>query len=69
MIDEKLTNAEVTGGSVTTDVFPNSTRTYRYYRFAQRITEHGGLAVVRCGEPVISGAVSLGEHCYGIYKP
>ena len=26
---EKLTNDEVTGGSVTTDVFLNSTRTYR----------------------------------------
>ena len=38
MIDEKLTDGEVTGGSVTTDVFPNSTRTYRYPRFARRIT-------------------------------
>ena len=38
MTREKLADGEVTGGSVTTDVFPNSTRTYRYPRFAQRIT-------------------------------
>ena len=30
MTGEKLTDGEVTDGSVTTDVFPNSTRTYWY---------------------------------------
>ena len=28
LTEEKLADGEVTGGSITTDVFPNSTRTY-----------------------------------------
>ena len=38
LTSEKLVDGEVTGGSVTTVVFPNSTRTYRYPWFARRIT-------------------------------
>ena len=38
LIGKKLTNGEVTSGSVTTNAFPNSTRTYRYLRLARRIT-------------------------------
>jgi len=34
---EKLADSEVTDGSVTTDMFPNSTHTYWYPQFAQRI--------------------------------
>ena len=34
---EKLTDGEVIGGSVTTDVFPNSIRIDRYPRLAQRL--------------------------------
>ena len=61
MIDENLTDGEVTSGSVTTDVFPNSTRTYRFPRFAQRITRASSPVsmvarrVVRGGAPAIPG--------------
>ena len=54
MTDEKLTDGEVTGGSVTTDVFPILFRTYRNPRFARRITGASS-AVARCGEPIVSG--------------
>ena len=37
MTDEKLADGEVTGGSVTTDVLPNSTRIDQYPRLAQRL--------------------------------
>ena len=75
MISEKLTDGEVTDGSVTTDVFPNSTRTYGYPRFARRFTEASSSASMvaqRRGamvSPTSLVMVSLGEHCYDIYKP
>ena len=72
---EKLTDGEVTGGSVTTDVFPNSTRTYWYPRFARRSTEASlpvsmvarrRCTVVLWPSPVMAWP---GKHGYGIYKP
>ena len=75
MTGEKLTDGEVTGGSVTTDVFPNSTCTYRYPWFARRITGASSptsmVARRWCAavSPSSSVMVSLGEHYYDIYKP
>ena len=75
MTGEKLADDEVTSGSVTTDVFPKSTRTYRYPRFARRIigasspvsmTVRRWCAAASPSAPVM---VSLGEHFYSIYKP
>ena len=75
MTDEKLVDGEVTNGSVTIDVFPNSTRTYWYPRFAQRITGASSpmsmvprwrRAVVLRPSPAMAW---LGEHYYDVYKP
>ena len=75
MTGEKLTDGEVTGDSVTTDMFPNSTRTYRYPRLSRRITGASSLvsmaaqrrrAVVLRPSPVIAWP---SKHGYGIYKP
>ena len=38
MFDEKLTDGKVTGDEVGTNVFPILFHTYRYPRFARRIT-------------------------------
>ena len=38
MVGEKLTDGEVTGDEVGTNVFPILFRIYRYPRFARRIT-------------------------------
>ena len=75
MTDEKLTDGEVTGGSVTGLVFPTLLRTYWYPRFARRITGAASLArmvaqrrcvVVLRPSPVMA---CLDEHGYNIYKP
>ena len=75
MTGEKLTDGEVTGGSVTTDVFPNSTRTYWYPWFARRITRASSLMsmVTRWWHMVVlrpsQAAAWPGESGYNIYKP
>ena len=75
MTGEKLTDGEVIGGSVTTDVFLILFRTYRYPWFARRITGASSpvsMAARRwraAGSPSSSAMVSLGKHYYGIYKP
>ena len=75
LTSEKLVNDEVTGGSVTTDVFPNSIRIYRYPWLAQRLTRTSSTVamVARWWCTVVlrpSPAMAwLGEHSYGIYKP
>ena len=75
MTVEKLTDGEVTSGSVTTDVFPNSTRTYRYPRLARRITRASSptnmvaqwrRAMVLRPSPTMAWPDVRG---YGIYKP
>ena len=75
MTSEKLADGEVIGGSITTDVFPNSTRTYRYPQFAQRITGASStvsMAARRRRAVVLWPSLVmawLGECGYGIYKP
>ena len=75
MTSEKLTDGEVTGGSVTTDVFPILSRTYRYPQFAQRITRASlptsmatrWLRVVVLQPSLVMAWPS--KHGYDIYKP
>ena len=68
---EKLTDGEVTGGSVTTDVFPNSIRIDRYPRLAQRLTRASSTVtmVARLQRAVVPrpslAMTSSGEHDYG----
>ena len=75
LIDEKLIHGEVTGGSVTTDVFPNLTRTYRYHQLARRITGASSpMSMVARRRRVVVLRPSLvvawlGKCGYGIYKP
>ena len=71
----ELADGEVTGDEVGTNVFPIVFRTYRYPRFAWRITRASSSASMvarwRCVvvlRPSLAMAW-LGEHGYGIYKP
>ena len=75
MTSKKLTDGEVTDDEVGTNVFPILFHTYRYPRFARRITgasspasmaAHRRLAMVL--RPSLTTAW-LGERGYGIYKP
>ena len=75
MTSENLTDDKITGNEVSTNVFPILFRTYRYPRFARRITGASSpvsmvaqwwcVVVVR-PSPVMAWP---GEHGYGIYKP
>ena len=75
MTDEKLTDGEVTGDKVGTNVFPIQFCTYRYPWFARRITGASSPAsmVARQQCTVVlqpSPAMAwLDEHGYSIYNP
>ena len=75
MTGKKLADGEGTGGSVTIDVFPKSSHTYGYHRFAQRITGASSSVsmVARRWRAVVlwpSPATTWpGERGYSIYKP
>ena len=75
MTGEKLADGDITGDEVGTNVFPILFHTYRYPRFARRITRASSLAsmVARRWYAVVlqpSPAMAWpGEHDYGIYKP
>ena len=72
---EKLIDGEVASGSVTTDVFPNSTHTYRYPWFARRITEASlsmSMVVLWWRVVVLHPSPAMawpGERGYDIYEP
>ena len=57
---EKLADGEVTGGSVTTDVFPNSIHIDQYPKLAQRLAGASSTAAARGGAPAVSGHDKLG---------
>ena len=70
----ELVDSEVTGDEVGTDVFPILFRTYRYPRFARRITR-ASLPVSKAAwrwcaaaSPSSLAMLSLGEHYYGTYE-
>ena len=75
MTNEKLTDGEINGDEVGTNVFPILFRIYRYPRFARRITGASLPAsmVARWRCTVVLQPSSMmawpGEHDYGIYKP
>ena len=54
MTGEKLADGKVTGGSITTDVFPNSIRIDQYPRLAQRLAGASS-TVARGGALAVSG--------------
>ena len=70
MTNEKLTDGEINGDEVGTNVFPILFHTYRYPWFARRITGACSPAsmVARQRRAVVSplslAMVSLGELCY-----
>ena len=72
---KKLNDGEVTGDKVGTNVFPILFRTYRYPRFAWRITgaSSSSSMVARwwCAVVLRPSLVTAwpGEHGYGVYKP
>ena len=71
MTGGKLADGEVTGGSVTTDVFLNSIRIDRYPRLAQRLAKASSTVAMvarRWCAMVLRPSLtvtSLGEHDYG----
>ena len=75
MTGKKLTDGEVTGDEVSTNVFPILFRTYTYPRFARRITGASSLmsmAARRWCAVVLRPSSAMawpGERGYGIYKP
>ena len=75
MTDEKLTDGEVTGDKVGTNVFPIQFCTYRYPWFARRITGASSpmsmAAWRRCAVVLRLSLMTAwpGDRGYGIYKP